>query len=92
MQMDNVHFFIAIGLPTFAIIASLIVSMFSIAGAREDARETRAIVAAMAVQLSALASQVSALAARLDALDGDVKLLTGKVWEMMGGSSKQPST
>ena len=39
MEMDNLHIYVAIGLPTIAVVASLIVSLFAVAGARKDAWE-----------------------------------------------------
>ena len=62
--MTNLQLYIAVGLPTLAVITSLIISIVQISGIRqemknihEDIRELRA----------------------------DMKLLTGKVYEMMGG-------
>jgi hypothetical protein len=39
--MNNLQLYIAIGLPTIAVLASLTVSMFQISGIREDVREIR---------------------------------------------------
>jgi hypothetical protein len=42
--MTNVQLYIAIALPVFAIITSLILSLVSISGIREDIRELRTSV------------------------------------------------
>jgi hypothetical protein len=39
--LDNIHLYVAVSLPTLALITSLIVSMFQISGVREDIREIR---------------------------------------------------
>lgn len=39
--MSDVQLYVAIGLPTFAIVTSLIISLFQISGVREDVREIR---------------------------------------------------
>lgn len=39
--MTNFQLYIAVGLPVIAVLASLTVSMFQIAGVREDIRELR---------------------------------------------------
>jgi len=41
MNMSNLQLYIAIGLPTVAVLASLTVSLFQISGIREDIREIR---------------------------------------------------
>lgn len=40
--MNNVQLYIAVGLPTIAVIASLVISLVQISGIREDVREIRA--------------------------------------------------
>lgn len=40
--MTDLQLYLAIGLPTLAVLASLIVSLFQISGTREDIREIRA--------------------------------------------------
>jgi len=39
--MNNLQLYIAIGLPTIAVIASLVISLIQISGIREDVREIR---------------------------------------------------
>jgi len=39
--MNNLQLYIAIGLPTIAVLASLVVSLFQISAVREDIREIR---------------------------------------------------
>lgn len=39
--MNQIQLYIAIGLPTIAVLASLTVSLFQISGLREDIREIR---------------------------------------------------
>lgn len=40
-MMTNVQLYLAIGLPTIAVLASMVVSMVQISGIREDMRELR---------------------------------------------------
>jgi hypothetical protein len=39
--MTNAQLYLAIGLPTLAVIASLVVSLFLVSGVRDDIREIR---------------------------------------------------
>jgi hypothetical protein len=39
--MTNLQLYIAVGLPVIAVLASMTVSLFQIAGVREDIREMR---------------------------------------------------
>jgi hypothetical protein len=40
-EMNNLQLYIAIGLPTIAVLASLVVSLFQISAVREDVRGVR---------------------------------------------------
>jgi hypothetical protein len=40
--MNNTQFYLSIGLPIIAVLASLVISLFQISGTREDIREIRA--------------------------------------------------
>lgn len=40
-MMTNVQLYLAIGLPTIAVLASMVVSLVQISGIREDMRELR---------------------------------------------------
>jgi hypothetical protein len=39
--MSDLQLYIAVGLPTIAVITSLVISLFQISGIREDVREIR---------------------------------------------------
>jgi hypothetical protein len=40
-MMSNLQLYLAVGLPTFAVVSSLVMSMFQMSGMREDMRELR---------------------------------------------------
>jgi hypothetical protein len=82
--MTNMQLDLAIGIPTIAVLASLVVSLFQISGIREDMRGVRSDVRS---QISGLRddirSDVSGIREDVREIRSDVKLLTGKVYEMM---------
>jgi hypothetical protein len=67
--MTNLQLYLSIGLPTFAVLASLIVSLVQISGIRSE--------------LAAVRGDVHDLRADLREIRADIKLLTGKVYELM---------
>jgi heme exporter protein D len=64
--MTNEQLYLAVGLPVFAMVTSLIVSL---------------------VQISAIKADIQDIRAEMRAMRQDFQLLTGKVYEMMGGKS-----
>jgi hypothetical protein len=79
-NVNDLQLYIAIGLPTIAVLASLTVSLIQISAIRgdvrairEDLRETRADTK----------SEIAAIREDIREIRADIKLLTGKVYEMM---------
>ncbi len=68
--MNNVRLYLAIGLPTIAVLASMTVSLVQISAIRDDIKEVRVDMRQIRGELGDIRS--------------DIKLLTGKVYEMMG--------
>jgi hypothetical protein len=68
--MTNLQLYLAVGLPTFAVVASLIVSLVQISGIRGE--------------ILGIRGELSGVRDDLREIRGDMKLLTGKVYEMMG--------
>jgi hypothetical protein len=68
--MTNLRLYLTVGLPTFAIVASLIVSLVQISGIRGE--------------ILGIRGELSGVRDDLREIRGDMKLLTGKVYEMMG--------
>jgi uncharacterized membrane protein (DUF106 family) len=69
-MMTNLQLYLAIGLPTFAILTSLIISLLQISAIREEMKELR--------------TDMREIRGELREIRNDIKLLTGKVYEMMG--------
>jgi hypothetical protein len=69
--MTNMQLYLAVGIPTIAVLASLVISLFRISGIREDMRDVRSDVRS---QISVLRDDI-----RSDVRDfrSDIKLLTG---------------
>ncbi|HUE21943.1 MAG TPA: hypothetical protein VMQ86_09690 [Bryobacteraceae bacterium] len=76
--MNNLQLYIAVGLPTIAVLTSLVISLVQISALREDMR----------LQNSALRedmrAQIASIREDLREMRSDIKLLTGKVYELMG--------
>jgi hypothetical protein len=66
--MNNLQLYIAIGLPTVAVLASLVVSLFQISAVRKDVREIR-----MGVKL--LTGKVADVDNRLSRIEDKLGLL-----------------
>ena len=83
--MTNEQIYLALGIPTLAIVTSLIISLIQISGIRADGREIRKEFADLRHDLNAAMAETRR-EAREDRLqiDADIKLLTGKVYELMG--------
>ena len=58
-MITNVQLFLAIGLPTVAVLASLTVSLIQIAGIREDIREIRSDIKLLTGKVYELMAQKS---------------------------------
>ena len=66
--MTNLQLFLAVGLPTLAVLASMVVSLVQISGIREDVREIRG-------DMRALRGEVNT---KIDLLTGKVYEIMGK--------------
>ncbi len=71
--MTNIQLYLALGIPTLAIVTSLIVSLIQISGIREDGRELRREFHAALIEMRREARED-----RLT-IDAHIQLLTGKV-------------
>lgn len=72
--MSNLQLYIAIGLPTIAVITSLIISLVQISAIRED---LRAQIGALREDTHA---QIREIREDIREIRSDIKLLTGKVY------------
>jgi hypothetical protein len=83
--MSNLQLYIAVGLPTIAVLASLVVSLVQISALRQDMRGIRED---MRTQNAAIRedmhAQISEIRQDIREIRSDIKLLTGKVYELMG--------
>lgn len=74
--MNNTQFYLSIGLPIIAVLASLVISLFQISGVREDIREIRADIkplAALPAQMTGLKDSLHAeMAGQKDALHAEM--------------------
>jgi hypothetical protein len=83
--MNDIQLYVAIGLPTIAVLASLTVSLIQISAIREDIREIRAETRAqLATAREDTRAQIADIREDIHEIRADIKLLTGKVYEMMG--------
>jgi len=78
INMSNLQLYVAIGLPTIAVITSLIISLVQISAIRED---LRAQIGALREDTHA---QIHEIREDIREIRSDIKLLTGKVYELMG--------
>ncbi len=69
-QMTDLQLYLAVGLPTIAVLASLTVSLVQISAIRDEMRSVR--------------DEMRSIRDDIREIRGDIKLLTGKVYEMMG--------
>ena len=76
--MSNLQLYVAVGLPTIAVITSLVISLVQISAIREDMR----------TQIGAIRedmhSQIGEIREDIREIRSDIKLLTGRVYELMG--------
>ncbi|HXM44374.1 MAG TPA: hypothetical protein VN924_24265 [Bryobacteraceae bacterium] len=87
--MSNLQLYIAVGLPTIAVLASLVVSLVQISAIRGDMRTQMAAMREdMRAQNAAIRedvhAQISEIREDIREIRSDIKLLTGKVYELMG--------
>lgn len=59
--MTNLQLYLAVGLPTIAVLASLVISLFQISGVRDDVREIRTTLQMMMGKLSAMDVEIARL-------------------------------
>jgi hypothetical protein len=69
MQLTNLQLYVAIGLPTVAVLASLTVSLLQIMGIRDDIRELRADMREIRSDIRNLTSKVADIDTRLTVLE-----------------------
>jgi predicted nucleic acid-binding Zn-ribbon protein len=82
--MSNLQLYIAVGLPTLAVITSLVISLMQISAIREDMRtQMAAIRDEMHAQNSAIREEIREIREDIREIRSDIKLLTGKVYELM---------
>lgn len=72
--MSNIQLYIAIGLPTIAVLASLTISLVQISAIREELR----------TNIQAVRDEIREIRTDIREIRSDIKLLTGKVYELMG--------
>jgi len=76
--MSNLQLYVAVGLPTIAVITSLVISLVQISAIREDMRTQ---IGAIREDMHA---QIGAIREDIREIRSDIKLLTGRVYELMG--------
>jgi chromosome segregation ATPase len=82
--MSNLQLYIAVGLPTLAVITSLVISLVQISAIREDMRtQNSAIREDMHSQIAAIREEIREIREDIREIRADIKLLTGKVYELM---------
>ena len=59
--MTNQQLYLAIGLPTLAVITSLVISLIQIAGIRQDIREIRTATNTLASKVYELTTEIAGL-------------------------------
>jgi hypothetical protein len=63
--VNNLQLYIAIGLPTIAVLASLTVSLFQISGIREDIREIRNDIKLLTGKVAEIDTRLSLIEERI---------------------------
>ena len=71
--MSNLQLYIAVGLPTIAVLTSLVISLVQISAIRQE----------MHAQNSAIREELREIREDIRGIRSDIKLLTGKVYELM---------
>ena len=80
--MSNLQLYIAVGLPTLAVITSLVIGLVQISAIREEMRaQNSALREDMHAQIAAIREEIRE---DIREIRSDIKLLTGKVYELMG--------
>jgi hypothetical protein len=67
-EMNTLELYIAIGLPTIAVLASLVVSLFQISAVREDVREVRVYVKLLTGKVADVDNRLSRIEDKLGLL------------------------
>ena len=85
--MTDLQLYIAIGLPTLAVLASLTVSIIQISAIREDVREVRREMADLRKEMNEVRKEVNEVRKEMNELRREVNtkidLLMGKIYELM---------
>ncbi len=76
-SINNLQLYIALGLPTIAVLTSLGINLFAISGIRSEIDGIRR-------EVDSIRREIDNIRADIREIRGDIKLLTGKVYEMMG--------
>ena len=85
MEMTDLQLYIAIGLPTIAVLASLTVSLVQISAIREELRTNiQAVREDARVNMQSIREDIREIREDIREIRSDIKLLTGKVYELMG--------
>lgn len=78
--MTDLQLYIAIGLPTLAVLASLTVSIIQISAIREDVREVRREMADLRKEMNEVRKEMNELRREVNT---KIDLLMGKIYELM---------
>ena len=78
--MTDLQLYIAIGLPTLAVLASLTVSIIQISAIREDVREVRREMADLHKEMNEVRKEMNELRREVNT---KIDLLMGKIYELM---------
>ena len=82
--MNNIQLYIAVGLPTIAVLTSLVISLVQISAIREEMRaQNSAMREDMHAQIAAIREEIREIREDIREIRSDIKLLTGKVYELM---------
>jgi hypothetical protein len=65
--VTNVQVYVAVGLPTIAVIASLVISLFQISGIREDIREIRSDIKLITGKIAEMDTRLTVIEGKLEA-------------------------
>jgi len=60
-MITNVQLYLAIGIPTLAVLASMTISLFTLSGVREDIREIRSDIKIMRGKIADIDTRLSVI-------------------------------
>ncbi len=86
-DVTNSQLYLAVGLPTLAVITSLILSFLQVSGIREEMKNLREDMKILREDMRSIREEMQALRSEvrddIREIRSDIKLLTGKVYELM---------